>query len=314
VKPKITAIICTHNPRPDYLRRVLDALRAQSLPQSQWELLLVDNVSQDALAETWDLSWHSNARHVREDELGLTPARLRGIAEARGQILTFVDDDNVLDRCYLKGALEIALEYPFVGAWGGTVRGEFETKPEEWAEPVLCYLALREISKVSWSNNVTDGLAHPCGAGLCVRATVAKEYAEQVEKNPTRRRLDRVGQSLSSGGDYDLIETSCDLGLGFGNFPTLMMTHLIPSHRVRLDYLLRLLRGCIVSGVVLRYAQSHTLPPKPSPIKVGARYILTCLTRGYHQARIFKAERDAVRIGIQTAESSLFVESSKISD
>ena len=38
-----SVIICTHNPRSDYLRRVLDALKAQTLLREQWELLLIDN-------------------------------------------------------------------------------------------------------------------------------------------------------------------------------------------------------------------------------------------------------------------------------
>ena len=94
--PAIAVIICTHNPRPDYLTRVLDALKAQTLPKEEWELLLVDNASTERLAETWELSWHPRARQIREDELGLTPARLRGIRESGGDCLVFVDDDNVL--------------------------------------------------------------------------------------------------------------------------------------------------------------------------------------------------------------------------
>ena len=67
----ISVVICTHNPRPDYLRRTLDALKTQTLPQEQWELLLVDNASEKALTGVWDLSWHPRARHIRENELGL---------------------------------------------------------------------------------------------------------------------------------------------------------------------------------------------------------------------------------------------------
>ena len=92
----VSVIICTHNPRPDAFRRVLDSLAAQTLPKAQWELLLVDNASDDRLEPRWPLSWHSNARHVREDQLGLTAARLRGIRESRGDVLIYVDDDNVL--------------------------------------------------------------------------------------------------------------------------------------------------------------------------------------------------------------------------
>ncbi|MGA2852681.1 MAG: glycosyltransferase, partial [Verrucomicrobiota bacterium] len=52
---EISIIICTHNPREDYLRRVLEALRAQTLPARDWELLLVDNASEKPLASRFDL-------------------------------------------------------------------------------------------------------------------------------------------------------------------------------------------------------------------------------------------------------------------
>ena len=74
----ISVIICTHNPRPDYLRRVLDALKAQTLPKERWELLLIDNASNEPLSGEWDLSWHPHARHIREIQFinGLTAGQL----------------------------------------------------------------------------------------------------------------------------------------------------------------------------------------------------------------------------------------------
>ena len=93
--PELSVIICTHNPREGILNRVLDALKAQTLPRGRWELLLVDNASKVPLDSQWDLTWHAQARHIREEELGLTPARLRGIRESQGKLLVFVDDDNV---------------------------------------------------------------------------------------------------------------------------------------------------------------------------------------------------------------------------
>src|SRR5437588_267862 len=73
----VSVVICSHTPRPAYLERVMAALRLQSLPTSAWELLLIDNASPDPLAARVDLSWHPQGRHVREEKLGLTPARLR---------------------------------------------------------------------------------------------------------------------------------------------------------------------------------------------------------------------------------------------
>ena len=133
----VSVIICTHNPREDYLRRVLDALRAQTLPKEQWELLLVDNASHESLAGKWDLSWHPQARHLREEKTGLTHARLCGIAAAQGELLVFVDDDNVLRSDYLAACLKIASEHPHLGAWGGSCVAEYEIAPPEELRPWL---------------------------------------------------------------------------------------------------------------------------------------------------------------------------------
>jgi len=47
----------------------------QTLPLEQWELLVIDNASNEPLLKVWDLSCHPHARHIREEELGLTPIR-----------------------------------------------------------------------------------------------------------------------------------------------------------------------------------------------------------------------------------------------
>jgi glycosyltransferase involved in cell wall biosynthesis len=80
---KISVVLCTDNAREPYLRRMLAGLRAQHLPREQWEFLVVDNRSDEPLQDRLNLSWHPAARIVREEKLGLTPARLRGIAEAK---------------------------------------------------------------------------------------------------------------------------------------------------------------------------------------------------------------------------------------
>ena len=104
--PQLSVVICTHNPRTDYLGRCFAALEVQTLPRERWDLLVIDNACDEPLAPRLDLAWHPGARLVREDTLGLTPARLRGIQEATGPLLVFVDDDNVLDTDYLEVALD----------------------------------------------------------------------------------------------------------------------------------------------------------------------------------------------------------------
>ena len=83
---KLSVIICTHNPRLDYLNKVLAALKAQTFPLENWELILIDNQSERPISSEIDLSWHPYARHIREARLGKTPALLCGIKEDRKSV------------------------------------------------------------------------------------------------------------------------------------------------------------------------------------------------------------------------------------
>src|SRR5205809_7879858 len=100
---RLSVLMCAHNPRMDYLARVLQALKEQDLPCSEWELLLIDNASRVPLAGACDLTWHPHARYLVETEVGRMPARLRAFCEAQCEILVFVDDETVLAPDYLLG-------------------------------------------------------------------------------------------------------------------------------------------------------------------------------------------------------------------
>lgn len=251
----ISVIICTHNPRPDYLARTLDALKNQTLPKVQWELLLIDNASKEPLAGQWDLSWHPYARHVRELELGLTPARLRGFKESSGEVLVAVDDDNVLMPDYLSNALEVMVIRPWIGAIGGNITGEFETPPERWAEIMFPSLAIMSVKQEQWAYSPGAGARGfaPVGAGLVIRRKVMQNYADLLARDPFRRSLGRTGNSLLSGEDTDIVLCACALGYAIGKFPQLQMTHLISSGRVQREYLLRLAEGLAFSDAIVRY-------------------------------------------------------------
>ena len=260
--PRNSVIICAHDPRADYLERTLAALRDQTLPANDWELLLVDNASAEPLSERFDIGWHPAGRHVRELELGLTPARLRGIAEAAGDLLIFVDDDNVLASDFLANAVRLADTHAFLGAWGGSALGEFDTEPEGWTRSYLHELTIREVAAPVWSNNIEDMSAVPFGAGLCIRKAVAERYAAALREKTDRKQLGRKGSSLMSGEDMDMVLMCRELGLGFGLFPELTLKHLIPPARHQEDYLARLLYAKSFSQQVLLAAHSK---PKPAP-------------------------------------------------
>ena len=119
--PTLSVIICTHNPKIQLLREVLNALKTQTLDPSTWALLIVDNASGKPLQNQLDLSWHPQAKVVSEEILGLTHARLRGIQEQPSDIIVYVDDDNILQNDYLANVIQIADRYPWLGAWGGNL-------------------------------------------------------------------------------------------------------------------------------------------------------------------------------------------------
>jgi hypothetical protein len=262
-KVQITVILCTHNPRPEYLRRVLDALQAQTLPKEHWELLLIDNCSRDALAENWVITWHPQARHIREDELGLVPARFRGIQESKSGLLVFVDDDNVLAGDYLERILQLNVEKPWVGIWtAGNIEAEYEEQPAVWLQPFLKYLALLSNPREVWSNDFDSGLL-PIGAGMSVQKSVALHYTAQVQTDRLCRSLDRVGNNLFAAGDTNLGLCCCEIGLACGQTPTLRVTHLIPRARVKLHYLVRLARDVTRSFQILYLGRGISVPNRP---------------------------------------------------
>lgn len=116
----LSVLVCSHNPKPAYLDRVLNALAHQTLGSEKWELLLVDSASDEPLVDRFDLTWHPRARHLREEQPGKTRAFLRGLAVSTGPILVIVDDDNVLAPDYLQQTGRIAEAHPNLGAWGQT--------------------------------------------------------------------------------------------------------------------------------------------------------------------------------------------------
>jgi glycosyltransferase involved in cell wall biosynthesis len=258
-----TVIICTHNPREDYLRRTLEGLQRQSLARESWELLLIDNASKEPLAERWDLSWHPHGRHVREAALGLTEARRCGINHAQGRLVVFVDDDNILAENYLELAVELMDRHATLGAIGGCTDPEYETEPPAGFAKHASFIGIRQYDREAWTNQPHQGAITPIGAGLCVRREVTSYYLDQLANDPARALLDRAGNGLGGCGDYDLVYCATDLGMGYGVFPQLRLDHLIGSKRLGLGYLARLAESGARSSVLLRAVrapESITMP------------------------------------------------------
>lgn len=295
--PTISVITCSHDPRPDYLARVIVALQGQTIDEARWEFLLIDSGSREPLAPRIDLSWQSRARCVREDEPGLTRARLRGIAEATGELLVFVDDDNVLDADFLEQASRIFRDRPDIGSWSGSTRPDFDESPPEWTRRHWGNLVIRDVQHDMWSNLPMLPDTMPCGAGLCVRREVAAFYAELHRGGKRPFALDRHGASLLSGGDNDLAACACDIGLGVGVFAALRLTHLIPAVRLREEYLVSLAENIALSTIVLRSFRKPHASNGRLPLKTRLADVLRLSMLDARGRRLFRAVRRGERRG-----------------
>ena len=263
--PMISVIVPTRNPDAGRLQRTLDGLAAQSLARDRWELIVVDNGGSPALPGTHPPVANLGGRIVSEPTAGLTRARLRGLQESHGEVLVFVDDDNVLAPHFLEKAEEIFARLPRLGAGGGPIHPEFEIPIAEWTREFFPLLALRDLGNaelIAAGGSAASWPAYaPVGAGLCVRRAAAENYAAALAADPTRLSLDRAGQSLASGGDNDLVFTALHGGWDVGYFPALALTHLIPAARLAPDYLGRLNEA--VQRTWVRVLALHGVCPWP---------------------------------------------------
>ena len=280
---EVSVVIPTHNPRRDYLEQVLGALGAQTLDRSKWELVVVDNKSEDIGYRISDIVGGSstgltNARVVREDKVGLTNARLRGFAETTGEIIVLVDDDNVLAPDYLEQVVRIGKEDPQLGTWSGAIELLLEPGSPQPAEKLRHLLCERKLERAVWSNDRSHFAATPWGAGECIRRKVAEAYADKVAREPRRRQLDLQGKDLVYGGDTDIAYTGCEMGYAMGVFPGLKVKHLIPSSRCTEEYLLKNYEAHAYSEVLHGWIETGRIHPQRTDLRgrlgVLTRYVL----------------------------------------
>lgn len=128
--PSVSIVVCTRR-RSAALAACLSAILRQDYPRL--EVLVVDNTSGDpAVGSLVDgLESPVPLRWVVEPHVGLSRARNRGLAEAAGEIVAFVDDDAVPD---VHWASELARGYtPDVAAVTGAILpAAIDTDAQEW--------------------------------------------------------------------------------------------------------------------------------------------------------------------------------------
>lgn len=114
--PQASVVICTRN-RPSSLRQCLEAVR--KLVCQPQEVLIVDNSEGDL--ETKELAQEFGVRYVIAPIPGLSRARNQGLAEARADVVAFLDDDAVPSPDWLGEILQAFIDDQVAAASGRIV-------------------------------------------------------------------------------------------------------------------------------------------------------------------------------------------------
>lgn len=265
---KIDICICTHNPRREILTIVLNAIANQTVSKDSYEVWIIDNGSSPSISEQdlvplvlADLKYHL----IHESNLGIMYARRRAIEETNNELIVFVDDDNELQSDYLANALEIIKTNPTIGCFGGKLLMAPELVYPYWIEPILPYLAIKDLGDTEITKCVEVyewGVWEPPTAGMVVRREIANLYLKRLDQLPDNLLLGRKGdQGLLSSEDSLLARGTYELGLSCSYQPKLQLTHHLNSQRFRLTYMIKLGYSYGRSNVILDRALNVPVIP-----------------------------------------------------
>ncbi len=231
----ISIVICCHNSE-ERIPKVLQNLLEQEYDSGiNWEVLLIDNASKDRTSEVARELWDHpeiELRTIDEPNPGLSNARQKGLAEARFEIVSLIDDDNWVEKHWVEKVYRHMAENPNIGILGGRGEADFEEEAPAWFTDFQDAYAVGPQAEQSGRHYTIL-----YGAGLNIR----KSAWEHLKSNNFEFLLsDRKGTSLSSGGDSELCLAALCAGYELYYDEDLRFVHQMPAGRVQWDYLIKL--------------------------------------------------------------------------
>jgi glycosyltransferase involved in cell wall biosynthesis len=231
----ISIIICTYN-REKYIYNILQSLAQNDLSSDLFEIVLINNNCTDQTKEkciAFQKEYpHINFRYFIETKQGLSYARNRGIREAKGDLLIYVDDDALVNKEFLSSYFELFNKEPNVWAAGGPIIPIYETEPPKWMsfftqEMITGYLYQGEkIGKFK--------RRYPGGGNAAYRKEVFdKTGCFNVE-------LGRKKDNLAGAEEKDIFDKMNTLGMKFLYHPKAILYHIIPEIKTTNHYFNRL--------------------------------------------------------------------------
>lgn len=170
--PGLSIIICTYN-RQKFIGECLACLSRQTLAFQAWEVIIVDNNStdhtgqmvKDFLAKNQQLPF----RYVFENRKGLSFARNRGIEEAKGDIITFIDDDAEAVPGFAETVFNFMNQHADAAGAGGRVLPKYsESREPEWMNKYLAGFIGR-VDHGEPARIFTGSMKYPIGCNMTYR-------------------------------------------------------------------------------------------------------------------------------------------------
>jgi len=222
--PPLDIAICTHG-RPEALGRCLASLKALGVMDatSRTRVLVIDNAPPDdrtaRLVDGFD-----DVVYVMEPKPGLDFGRNRALQESTGELLAFLDDDVVVDRCWLRGLQEAWAANPDAGGFLGPILPyELETRAQIVFEQMGGFG--KSFDRVRFATSLPESPTHPVGAGIFGAG------ANMVFRRDVLERLGGfddaldTGAPLPGGGDLDIFYRVVRAGCPLVREPMLLVYH-----------------------------------------------------------------------------------------
>jgi glycosyltransferase involved in cell wall biosynthesis len=279
----VTVAICTWN-RAALLDRTLEEMAGLRQPEGiRWELLVVNNnCTDDTDAVAARHASRLPLRLLHEPTPGKAHAANRALAEARGELIVWTDDDVLVRPDWLAAYAKAAQDHPGAALFAGPVEPWFAAEPPRWVRMHLW--KLRFVYALTAADGAVRPLGPdetPVGANMALRTEVQRQF-------PFDRRLGPAPGDKTNGEETDLVGRLRAAGHGGVWVGPAGVRHYIPADRLTAAYV-RLWHV----GLGRLFVRRHGLEPAPAlwgvPRWVWRRY-------GQHTLRSwcyapFKGER-----------------------
>jgi glycosyltransferase involved in cell wall biosynthesis len=221
------SVVIPSRDRHALLADCLDTLGAQGVPRRDWEVIVVDDGSDEPLEPVVERAATAGlpVRCVRQPKAGLNAARNRGAAESRGSIVAFLDDDTLVEPGWAP-AVRRAFERHRCEALGGRVvlRPEGHVELPRWlTEKRLTYLSRYDLGDTA---REIHGPPLPVGANFAIRRATLERLGG------FRAGLDRIGGELISNGEFELLRRLLRAGGQVLYWPHAEVVHRVPAERL----------------------------------------------------------------------------------